>query len=75
LKQALLAGGASASVQVCAAGSGGITKGLVGVAPFAVLPDVSTATTLLVTLAAMLPCLAYVARNPKPVRVPPLVLS
>lgn len=45
-----------------------------GVAEFAVLPQIGSAATALAVLAAMAPCLAATWRAPRPARFPAAVL-
>ncbi|KAL4420176.1 hypothetical protein ABPG77_008312 [Micractinium sp. CCAP 211/92] len=51
-----------------------MTGGLVGVAEFAVLPQIGSGATALWTLAAMAPCLARLWRRPDPQTFPAAVL-
>jgi alpha-1,3-glucosyltransferase len=48
-------------------GSASLTGGLVGSASLAILPTPTSATSLLLTIAAMVPALAYIARRHRPV--------
>ena len=52
----------------------GMTGGLVGVAQFAVLPQVGSGATAALALAAMAPCLLAVWRRPAPERFPAAAL-